>query len=158
MDRAIDAVGIDATCACSGPAAKLQKPQRRMFKKERATVAPKQRPHGDNWRVGEAPSQVLFWAVDALAKAGTLSIVGVYGPSSNHFPIGKAMNKNLTLNMGNCNHKKYIPELIKRVRAKELVPSRVISQHASFSNAIAAYEQFDKRSPGWTKVELKMAA
>jgi threonine dehydrogenase-like Zn-dependent dehydrogenase len=158
VDRAIDAVGVDATCAHAGPASKVEKLHKRMFKKERDQVAPKQRPHGDNWRVGDAPSQVLFWAVEALAKAGTLSIVGVYGNNSNHFPIGKAMNKNLTLNMGNCNHKKYIPELIKLVRSKSFVPSQVISQHSSFSNAIAAYKEFDKRTPGWTKVELKMAA
>jgi threonine dehydrogenase-like Zn-dependent dehydrogenase len=45
---------------------------------------------------------VLKWAVEALAKAGTLSIIGVYPPTVRDFPIGEAMNKNLTIRMGNC--------------------------------------------------------
>jgi threonine dehydrogenase-like Zn-dependent dehydrogenase len=158
VDRAIDAVGVDATCAHSGPASKLARIDRKMFAREQKSVAPTQRPKGDNWHPGDAPSQVLFWAVEALAKAGTLSIVGVYGDASRHFPIGAAMNKNLTINMGNCNHKKYIPQLLELVRSGGFVPSAVISQRASFASAIEAYKEFDKRTPGWTKVELKLAA
>ena len=51
-------------------------------------------------------------AVTALAKAGTLAIIGVYPEAARFFPIGLAMNKNLALNMGNCHHRKYIPRLI----------------------------------------------
>ena len=45
---------------------------------------------------GDAPSQVLTWAVQSLAKAGTLSVVGVYPETMTRFPIGVAMMKNLT--------------------------------------------------------------
>jgi threonine dehydrogenase-like Zn-dependent dehydrogenase len=158
VDRAIDAVGVDATCAHSGPAAKLDRSTAKMFAREREQIAPVQRPKGENWHVGDAPSQALFWEVDALAKAGTLSIVGVYSHAVKHFPIGIAMNKNLTLNMGNCNHRKYLPELIELVRGGGFRPSQVISQRATLTQAIEAYQQFDKRTPGWTKVELKLAA
>ncbi len=158
VDRAIDAVGGDAQCAHSGPASKLDRAQRKRFEQEREEVAPVQRPHGDNWHVGEAPSQVLFWAVEALAKAGTLAVVGVYGDAARHFPIGAAMNKNLTINMGNCNHKKYVGELIELVRERAFKPSQLISQRASFASAIEAYQKFDLRTPGWTKVELRLAA
>jgi threonine dehydrogenase-like Zn-dependent dehydrogenase len=41
--------------------------------------------------------------VTALAKAGTLSIIGVYPQQAKSFPIGLAMNKNLAVRMGNCN-------------------------------------------------------
>jgi threonine dehydrogenase-like Zn-dependent dehydrogenase len=64
----------------------------------------------------------LIWAVEALAKAGTLSIIGVYPPTVRSFPIGKAMNKNLTVHMGNCNHRQYIPLLIDMVRSGEVDP------------------------------------
>lgn len=158
VDRAIDAVGVDAQCAHAGPAAKVDRTQRRMFAREVKDVAPVQRPKGDNWHPGEAPSQALFWAVEALAKAGTLSIVGVYGDASRHFPIGRAMNKNLTVNMGNCNHKKYVTELLELVRAGGFKPSSLITQRSTFSSAIEAYREFDRRAPGWTKVELKLAA
>jgi len=50
--------------------------------------------------------------VQALAKAGTLFIIGVYPLTDKSFPIGMAMNKNLTINMGNCNHRKYVPMLV----------------------------------------------
>jgi threonine dehydrogenase-like Zn-dependent dehydrogenase len=34
--------------------------------------------------------------------------LGVYPPAAQAFPLGEAMNKNLTVNMGNCNHRRYI--------------------------------------------------
>jgi threonine dehydrogenase-like Zn-dependent dehydrogenase len=48
------------------------------------------------WKRGDAPSQVLQWAVEALAKAGTLAIIGVYPETMNRFPIGQAVEKNRT--------------------------------------------------------------
>jgi threonine dehydrogenase-like Zn-dependent dehydrogenase len=158
VDRCIDAVGVDATCAHAGPASKIDRSQRKLFERELSLIAPKQRPRKDNWHPGDAPSQALFWEVDALAKAGTLGIVGVYSDRSNHFPIGKAMNKNLTLNMGNCNHKRYMGELIELVRSGTFSPASVITQRATFAHAIDAYMEFDRRTPGWGKVELKLAA
>jgi threonine dehydrogenase-like Zn-dependent dehydrogenase len=38
--------------------------------------------------------------VAAVCKAGQYSIIGVYPPTDRVFPIGKAMNKNLTVKMG----------------------------------------------------------
>jgi len=38
----------------------------------------------------------LEWAVAALAKAGALSIVGVYPQTAKSFPVGQAMNKNIS--------------------------------------------------------------
>jgi threonine dehydrogenase-like Zn-dependent dehydrogenase len=158
VDRAIDAVGVDATCAHHGPASKTDRQTKRDFADELERIAPERNPEGDNWVPGDAPSQVLDWAVDALAKAGTLSIVGVYPDSATRFPIGKAMNKNLTLNMGNCNHRKYIPELISLIQAQAVRPSRILTNSVPLDEAIDAYRSFDRRAPGWTKVELRIAA
>ena len=60
---------------------------------------------GGSWVPGDAPSQVLTWAVQALAKAGTLSIIGGYPETMTRFPIGMAMMKNLTLQMVNPTRK-----------------------------------------------------
>ena len=80
------------------------------FAARREQDAPEQRSRrAAQWLPGDAPSQVLTWAVQALAKAGTLSIIGVYPETMTRFPIGMAMMKNLTLQMGNCPHRKYIP-------------------------------------------------
>ena len=99
----------------------------------------------------------LFWAVRSLAKAGTLSIVGVYSEKSRLFPIGEAMEKNLTIRMGNCHHRRYIPKLVELVRMGAVDPSEILSQREPLLSAIDAYRAFDERQPGWMKVKLEPA-
>jgi threonine dehydrogenase-like Zn-dependent dehydrogenase len=152
-DRAIDAVGVDAVHAKRGPA--LKKSKVKQFQEEVEQVAPKTNPEGDNWQPGNAPSQVLDWAIESLAKAGTLSVVGVYPAAMKTFRIGDAMEKNLTIRMGNCNHRKYIPELVRLVRQGSIEPRKVLTQVEPLMSAIDAYKVFDLRQPGWIKVELQ---
>jgi threonine dehydrogenase-like Zn-dependent dehydrogenase len=152
-DRAIDAVGVDAIHPKRGPAHK--KSEDKQFRKEVEEVAPKTHLDGENWQPGNAPSQVLDWAVDSLAKAGTLSIVGVYPTAMKSFRIGDAMEKNLTIRMGNCNHRKYVPELVRLVRQGSIEPRHILTQVEPLMSAIDAYKVFDLREPGWIKVELQ---
>jgi threonine dehydrogenase-like Zn-dependent dehydrogenase len=157
VDRAIDAVGVDATLPeKGGPAAKaLEKLELEALKEERKEIAPKTNERGDNWHPGNAPSIALLWAVTALAKAGTLSIIGVYPPTARRFPIGMAMNKNLSLRMGNCPHRKYLPLLVDMVRNGSIDPGELLTRQEPLIGALEAYKEFDKRSPGWVKVELQ---
>jgi threonine dehydrogenase-like Zn-dependent dehydrogenase len=157
-DRAIDAVGVDAERAHEGPAASRTETPDEQFAAERSTVAPDTaQDDGGLWRQGDAPSMALRWAVRSLAKAGTLSIIGVYPPQAQAFPIGEAMNKNLTVRMGNCHHRRYVPRLIDLVRSGVIDPVTMITELEPVSNAIDAYEAFDQRRPGWLKVELEPA-
>jgi threonine dehydrogenase-like Zn-dependent dehydrogenase len=158
VDRAIDAVGVDAETAESGPAAKEAKKQSEQFEQEREKVAPEQNPEGELWQPGRAPSQALAWAVKSLCKAGTLSVIGVYPPAMQTFPTGEAMNKNLTVKMGNCNHRRYVPMLVDLVRSGTIDPQKVLTQRGPMMNALDAYKAFDQRQPGWIKVELLPAA
>lgn len=158
VDRAIDAVGVDAVCAHHGPAAEGSRRKHEKFEREVAEIAKEAHPKGAQWHPGDAPSQVLDWAVASLAKAGTLAIVGVYPEAAERFPIGKAMNMNLTLKAGNCHHRRYIPELLRLVRSGAVRPSKILTQTTRFATGIEAYEAFDRREPGWTKVEIKRAA
>lgn len=158
VDRVIDAVGVDAECPHHGPAAGEAEKNRQTFQQEVQQVAPRQRPSGDNWHPGQAPSQAQQWAIQSLAKAGTLAIIGVYPPSDTSFPIGMAMNKNLTIRMGNCNHRKYIPHLIELIRNGSFDPSDIVTQREPLTSVIDAYKAFDTRQPGWMKVELKPQA
>jgi threonine dehydrogenase-like Zn-dependent dehydrogenase len=64
------------------------------------------------------------------------------------------MNKNLTLQMGNCNHRKYIPELVDMVKSGVIDPMEVLTQREPLTSVIEAYKAFDERQPGWIKVEL----
>lgn len=150
VDRAIDAVGVDA----EQPHQAALHGDTGQFREEVAAVAPHTHPDGANWHPGDAPSQVLQWAVEALAKAGTLSIIGVYPEQARSFPIGKAMNKNLTIKMGNCPHRRYIPKLIELVVSRAIDPAQILTQVKPISDAIAAFEAFDRRDSGWVKVEL----
>ena len=154
VDRIIDAVGVDAESPNEGPAGNKSLSQSATMVEELEAIAPETNPRDGNWWPGDAPSQVLTWGVEALAKAGTFAIVGVYPPKARNFPIGLAMNKNLTLQMGNCNHRKYIPLLIEKVRLGVVDPLEVLTQTEPLTSAIDAYKAFDQRLSGWMKVEL----
>jgi threonine dehydrogenase-like Zn-dependent dehydrogenase len=158
VDRVIDAVGVDAMHAHHGPAAEQAKQQQSQFAAEQKQVAPEQHPHDGNWMPGDAPGQVLEWAVQAVAKAGTIGIIGVYPPAAHSFPIGQAMNRNLTIKAGNCNHRAHVPHLIELVRSGVVDPTEILTKLEPLTNVIAAYQAFDKREPGWLKTELLPAA
>ncbi len=142
VDRAIDAVGVDAVSAHDGRPEDVKQ------------VAPESYPSRGNWQPGNAPFQAVEWATDALAKAGTLSIIGVYPLPAARFPLGKAMHKNLTIRLGNCNHRTIIPVLLDAVVAGACDPVTVLTQVEPLVNAIEAFKAFDERQPGWMKVEL----
>ncbi|MCG8925839.1 zinc-dependent alcohol dehydrogenase [Lentzea sp. CC55] len=130
-DRVIEAVGVDAE-------------------------SPGER--GDEqWKPGDSPALALQWAVELVAKAGSIGIIGVYPPGFGQFPIGDAMNKNLTLRMGNCNHRRYIPDLLDLVLTGVVDPTAFITRHEPPSAAIEAYRSFDLREDGWLKTVLDVA-
>ncbi len=145
-DRVIDAVGVDA----KQPEGK----RRSDFKEQVKQIAPKTRTKNGNWVPGDGPSQALEWAVEAVAKAGTIGVIGVYPETMRWFPFGAAMMKNLTINMGNCNHRAYVPKLVDMVRSGRVNPASILTNIEPLSNVIEAYKAFDRREPGWIKIEL----
>jgi len=154
VDRVIDAVGVDAVHPMGGPAAEKSRQMESEFQRELEEVAPETNPQGEAWKPGNAPSQVLDWAVHSLAKAGTLAIIGVYPQQADFFPLGAAFNMNLTIKAGHCNHRKYIPVVLELVESGVVVPSSVITSVEPIGSAIDAYHAFDERRAGWVKVEL----
>lgn len=128
VDRVIDAVGIDA-----------DKPHKQS---------------SEQWKPGDGPSQVAQWAIEAVAKGGIVSVIGVYPPTVHDFPFGKAFGKNVTLRMGDCPHRRYLPHAVRAVAMGEFSPSKILTNLESMDDAIDAYKQFDLRAPGWIKVEL----
>ena len=154
VDRVIDAVGVDAQGPKEGPAADALADQLDGFAAERAAIAPDQNPDGRTWVPGDAPSLATRWAVDVVAKAGTVGVVGVYPPTVEAFPFGMAMNKNLSVNMGNCNHRRYLPRLIDEVASGALDTAPLVTRWTETTDVIEAYERFDRREAGWTKVAI----
>jgi len=149
-DRVIDAVGIDAN---RGPDADDQE-----FEQAIDELVQERAPDGPQWQPGSGPTQVLEWAVEVVAKAGTICLIGVYPPTVKTYPIGEAMMKNLTITMANCNHRKYIPRLVELTRSGVVDPSALITQIADVHDVVSAYEEFDRRRPGWLKVALEPSA
>lgn len=157
VDRVIEAVGVDANRPSAGPASQAAAGQEEDLRRQVREIAPHAGEKGDSWHPGDAPSQALQWAVNAVDKAGTVAIVGVYPHAARVFPIGTAMLRNLTLNMGNCPHRRYIPKLVEIVASGVLDPTMVLTNRASMTSAIEAYASFDQRQPGWVKVMLQQA-
>jgi threonine dehydrogenase-like Zn-dependent dehydrogenase len=148
-DCVIDAVGVDAE---RGPESDDQK-----FEEAIEQLVPERADSGELWQPGSGPTQVAEWAVEVVAKAGTISLIGVYPPTVESYPIGAAMMKNLTITMGNCNHRKYVPRLVALTRTGVIDPSALVTQIEDVHDAVAAYEQFDRRRAGWLKVALDPA-
>jgi threonine dehydrogenase-like Zn-dependent dehydrogenase len=143
-DRVIEAVGVDA-----------EAPGGERDEQEIGQVAPETNPQeGGLWQPGGAPSQSAVWATQAVCKAGTIGVVGVFPPPAMTFPIGALQQRNLTVKGGNCNHRRYIPKLVGLVASGALDPTDVLTQEEPVTGAIEAYEVFDRRRPGWIKVEL----
>jgi len=154
-DRVIDAVGVDAEPASGGPAAEASQPR----PDEVAEVAPEQNPTDEGvFTPGQAPTQAAEWAVQSVAKAGSIGIIGVYSPEVGRYPIGEAMNKNLTIKMGNCPHRRYIPTLLEYVKSGIVEPGAILTQDTPVTSALEAYAAFDQRRPGWMKVSLEPGA
>jgi threonine dehydrogenase-like Zn-dependent dehydrogenase len=150
----IDLVGVDAQHPQHGPATPglIDKAKQALGQ---TLATPHAHTHGKHWVAGDHPTQVLEWAVQCAAKAGSIAIVGVYPPTINSYPIGTAINKNLTIRMGICNHRRYMDVLIEHILAGRLDPKKILTQHEPMTSVIGAYEAFDKRQPGWMKVELE---
>jgi threonine dehydrogenase-like Zn-dependent dehydrogenase len=151
-DRVIDAVGIDAASAHP------DKEHKQQFEQQMKTIDPEADKAKRGWWIGGAPTQALEWAVTSIAKAGTLSIIGVYPPKLQSFPVGEMMNKNLTVRTGNCNHRKYLPRLVELVRSGVMHPEQFFTQRVPVASAIEAYHHFDQHESGWLKVKLEPGA
>lgn len=96
----------------------------------------------------------LFWAIHTARRGGRVSIVGVYGPPANLVPIGVAMNKNLTLRMGQCNVRRYMPHLLDLIRQGIIDAKAIISHRLPLDDAPRGYKMFARKQEGCRKVVL----
>ena len=72
--------------------------------------------------------------------------------------MGAFFAKGLSMGSGQCNVKAYNRKLRDLIEAGRAKPSFIVSHRLSLDQAPEAYERFDKREDGWTKVVLKLAA
>jgi len=97
---------------------------------------------------------VLHWCINSVRKGGTVSIVGVYGPTFNAVPIGNAVNKGLTLRMNQASVKRHLPRLIEHIQAGRIEPRKVITHRIGLEDVADAYHIFSSKLDGCIKTVL----
>ncbi len=112
----------------------------------------------------EVPNTVLVSMVRVVRATGGIGVPGLYVPSDPGgvdphakegylmFPFGKFFEKGLSIGTGQCNVKHYNRQLRDMIIAGRATPSFVVSHEIDIDEAPAAYEKFDKRIEGYTKV------
>ena len=140
VDKAIDAVGYQAAAQGSSAAGGEQK---------------------------EVPNAVLNQMIDVVNATGALGIPGLYVPTDPggvdenakrgalSINFGRLFEKGLRLGTGQCNVKRYNAYLRDLIIAGKASPSFVVSHQVPLDDAPDAYDKFDKRINGYTKVILK---
>jgi threonine dehydrogenase-like Zn-dependent dehydrogenase len=84
----------------------------------------------------------IEWCINSVRKGGTVSIVGVYGPTGNLIPIGNAVNKGLTLRMNQASVKRHLPRLIEHIQAGRIEPRKIITHRVPLEEVSDAYHIF----------------
>jgi threonine dehydrogenase-like Zn-dependent dehydrogenase len=133
-DRCIDAVGTEADVSSFDSVIDRLKV---------ATYLGTDRPH------------VLREAIMCCRKGGTISVPGVYLGLLDNIPFGAAMNKGLTLKMGQTHVQKYLPSLLQKVEAGEIDPSFVITHRIKLEDAPEIYKAFRDKKDGCVKAVIK---
>jgi glutathione-independent formaldehyde dehydrogenase len=139
VDKGIDAVGYQATAAGSSAVGGEQ---------------------------DEVPNIVLNQLIDVVAPTGALGIPGLYVPSDPggvderakkgalSINFGQLFEKGIRLGTGQCNVKQYNANLRDLIISGRALPSFVVSHEVSLDEAPDAYQKFDQRVDGYTKVIL----
>ncbi len=133
-DRCIDAVGTEAHGAGTLDAI--------VDKVKSATFLGTDRPH------------VLREAIMCCRKAGTISIPGVYVGLLDKIPFGAAMNKGLTMKMGQTHMQKYMRPLLDRIERGEIDPSAIITHRLPLDEAPEGYKIFRDKKDDCIKVVM----
>jgi glutathione-independent formaldehyde dehydrogenase len=114
----------------------------------------------------EHPEMVLDALVNAVRTTGGIGVVGVYVPQDPQaategakegrigFDYGTFFQKGQRMGAGQCPVKRYNTELRDMIIAGRATPSLLVSHELPLEQAPDAYEKFDKRADGYTKVIL----
>ena len=105
-------------------------------------------------RIEAGAATALEWAIHAVRRGGTVSVIGVYGPPWNIVPIGVAMNKGLTIRLGQCPAKRYMEPLLGEIRAGRIDPTAIISHRLPLEEAREAYRMFAEKKDECIKCVL----
>jgi threonine dehydrogenase-like Zn-dependent dehydrogenase len=118
----------------------------------------------------EHPNMTMNDLVRSVRPTGGIGVVGVFlpkdpgGPDSLAkegdivFDVGLFWFKGQRVGTGQCNVKAYNRHLRNLIHVGKAKPSFIVSHNLPLEKAPEAYERFDRRDTGWTKVVLHPAA
>lgn len=129
-DRVIDAVGMEA--------------DRSLLDKTKAVL-----------HLERGSDEVIETALRAVRRGGTVSVIGVYATSYDNFPVGRLVDKAITLRFGQAPVHRYIDDLLTQVREEKVVLDDIISHRLPLTEAAQAYEMFSKKQDDCVKVVLQ---
>lgn len=110
---------------------------------------------GFNTDLKKAQPDALAQIFKCCKKAGNVSIPGVYIGKVDGLPLGIAMNKGLSLKMGQTHMQHYLDPLLQKVVEGKIDPSFIITHRMKLSEAPEAYTKFRNKKDGCIKVVLK---
>ncbi len=114
----------------------------------------------------ERPGLVMDWLVRSVRAAGGIGILGVYPAQdpraateeARHgrigFDLGTFFQKGQRASAGQCPVKRYNERLRDLIMAGRATPSLLVSHEVALAEAPAAYQKFDRRADGYTKILL----
>lgn len=118
----------------------------------------------------EHPEMVLDNLVKVVRSTGGIGVVGVYMPQDPGgaddlarqgryaFDYGTFFTKGQQMGTGQCPVARYNRQLRDLIVAGRATPSFIVSYEVALDDAPEAYDRFDRRVDGWTKVLLHPAA
>ena len=134
-DKCIDCVGMEAHASATIDSA--------LDRAKQAVMLGTDRPH------------VLREMMYVCRPAGVLSVPGVYGGLLDKLPFGAAMNKGLTIRMGQTHVNRWTDDLLKRIQEGQIDPSFVITHTVGLEQGPEMYRTFRDKQDGCVKVVLK---
>jgi threonine dehydrogenase-like Zn-dependent dehydrogenase len=100
----------------------------------------------------------LNWAIDAVRKGGTVSVMGAYGPMFSAVKFGDALNKGLTIRANQCPVKRQWPRLFEHIRNGYLKPKEIITHRIPLDDIAEGYHMFSAKLDGCVKPVVVPAA
>ena len=97
---------------------------------------------------------VLRQAIQAVRKAGTLSIPGVYGGLLDKVPFGAAFGKGITMKMGQTHMHKYMKPLLERIEKGQIDPTYIISHRITLDEPPEMYKVWRDKKEHVTKIVI----
>ena len=146
VDGVVDAVGLEAHGAPFQEAAQTA-----------AGLLPDKAAQKLTERVGVDRMASLRESFAAVRRAGTVSIIGVYGGQSDPFPMMDLFDKGVTLRMGQAHVKRWVDEIMPAVTGEDdpLGTEDLTTHQLPLEEAPRGYDIFQKKQDGCIKVVLK---